>query len=630
MSALYQDNQETIPVIPGETSDMSQKRTRCLPSMHTRATERIALAFGLIFAMCLPAGAQMQVVSTIDTFAGNGTAGYSGDGGPATSAEVHQTEGVATDSAGNVYIADWTNNVIRKVAVGTNVITTVAGNGTAGYSGDGGAATSASLRGPTGIAIDNAGNLYIADQANNRIRKVAAATGVITTVAGNGTQGFSGDGGAATSAAMYSPTDLTLDSAGNLYISDNANNRIRKVAIATGVITTVAGNGTAGFAGDGAAATSAELDSPAGLAFDNTGNLYIADVLNSRIRKVAAGTGVITTYAGNGTAGFTGDGGAATSAELNTPARVVLDSAGNLYIADQSNNRIRKVSAGIITTVAGNGTAGYTGDGGPATSAEFNAPIGIAVDKLSSLYISDFHNNVIRRLAIRNSNFPTTTIGTSSAVQNILLQTTTAETITSITIPQSQGGKQEYSIGTITGCTIGASNPAGTICKIPITFTPAYPGERWVPLQVVTSTGNINFGLTGIGQGHWWRSRRGSSLRWRAMGQVVMRGMVERPPALQYSAMYRQTFDSAGNMYIADYGNHRVRKVAAGTGIITTVAGTGTAGYSGDGGAAVNAGLYNPQGVAVDSAGNLYIADFSNSRIRKVAATNRNHHNGGG
>ena len=217
---------------------MSQTPRSRQSHLFTRISKRIALAIGFVasLATCIPASAQMQIVPGITTFAGNGSAGYSGDGGAATSAQLHQTEGVTTDSAGNVYIADWTNNVVRKVAAGTGVITTVAGNGTAGYSGDGGAATSAQLNGPTGVAVDTAGDLFIADQANNRVREVAAATGVITTVAGNGTAGFSGDGGAATSAAMYSPTDLALDSTGNLYISDNANNRIRKVTISTGVI----------------------------------------------------------------------------------------------------------------------------------------------------------------------------------------------------------------------------------------------------------------------------------------------------------------------------------------------------------------------------------------------------------
>jgi hypothetical protein len=603
---------------------MSSQRFRSFAILAT-SIKHAAGYLGLILfllAIGLRAAAQMQLVPGVTTVAGNGTAGYSGDGGPATSGELNRTEGVATDSAGNLYIADWQNNRVRKVDAGTGVITTVAGNGTAGFSGDGAAATSATLKGPTGVVVDSAGNLYIADQANNRVRKVDAGTGVITTVAGNGTAGFSGDGGLATNAAMFSPTDLTFDSAGNLYISDNANSRIRKVAVGTGVITTYAGNGTAGFAGDGGAATSAALNAPAGIVIDSAGNLYIADVSNNRIRKVAAGTGVITTYAGNGTAGFAGDGGAATSAQFNTPARVALDKVGNLFIADQGNNRVREVflGTGIITTVAGNGTAGFSGDGGPGTAAAFDAPLGIAIDNAGSLYISDFYNNRIRKLAITANNFPATTIGASSVVQNILLQTTAAETITSITVPQSQGGKQEYSIGTITGCAIGGSNVAGTVCTIPITFTPAYPGRRWIPIQVVTSTGNINFGLTGIGIGPLAALAPGIITTVAGNGTSGYAGDGGAATSAQINAVYRQTFDSAGNMYIAEYGNNRVRKVAAATGIITTVAGTGTAGYSGDGGLATSAKINGPQGVAVDSAGNLYIADSANSRVRKVTA----------
>src|SRR6185437_29977 len=211
-------------------------------------------------------------------------------------------------------------------------------------------------------------------------------------------------------------------------------------------------------------------------------------------------------------------------------------------------------------------------------------------------------------------------VGSSSATRVIQLETTATETITSITAPQSQGGKQEYSIGTITGCTIGASNPVDTVCNIPITFKPAYPGRRWVPLQVATSTGNINFGLTGIGQGPLVSLTPGVITTVAGNGTGGYAGDGGAATSAAIFREYRQIFDSAGNMYIADSSNHRVRKVSAGTGIITTVAGTGTAGYSGDGGLSVNAGLYNPQGVAVDSAGNLYIADFSNSRIRKVAA----------
>src|SRR5439155_1177468 len=252
---------------------------------------------------------------------------------------------------------------------------------------DGGAATNASLNSPASVAQDASGNLYIAEYANHRIRKVTAATGIITTVAGNGINSFAGDGGAATSASLSSPAGVALDASGNLYIADYFNNRIRKVDAASGIITTVAGNGSFGFAGDGGAATSASLSGPAGVAVDAGGNLYIAAYSNHRIRKVDAATGIITTMAGNGNPTFAGDGGAATSASLNFPASVALDASGNLYIADPNNNRIRKVAAatGIITTVAGGGSS--LGDGGAATSASLYDPTALALDASGNLYI---------------------------------------------------------------------------------------------------------------------------------------------------------------------------------------------------------------------------------------------------
>ncbi len=241
----------------------------------------------------------------------------------------------------------------------------------------------AALNQPYGVTPDSAGNLYIADDQNNRIRKVSGGT--ITTVAGIGTMGFSGDGGPATSALLYIPHGVAADSAGNLYIADTGNLRVRKVS--GGTITTVAGNGTVSFSGDGGPATSASINIPYGVAVDSAGNLYIADTGNNRIRKVSGGT--ITTVAGNGTASFSGDGGPATSASINEPWAVAVDSAGNLYIADYANNRIRKVSGGTITTVAGNGVVGFSGDGGPATNALLGYPEGVAVDSAGNLYISD-------------------------------------------------------------------------------------------------------------------------------------------------------------------------------------------------------------------------------------------------
>jgi trimeric autotransporter adhesin len=569
-------------------------------------------------SVCLSANGQIQLVGGIKTIAGDGTSGDTGNGGAATSAELDLPVAAAVDTAGNIYVADRNANVIREVSAVTGVITTVAGNGTAGFAGDGAAATSAELNQPGGVAVDTAGNIYIADFSNNRIRKVTVATGVITTVVGNGTAGFSGDAGLATSAELNVPNGVAFDITGNLYIADDGNNRIRKVTIATGVITTVAGNGTAGFSGDAGVPTSAELHGPTSVAIDSTGDIYIADYYNNRIRMVNVITGLITTVAGDGTAGFLGDGGAATSAELNVPASVALDKGGNLYIADQSNNRIREVTLGVINTVAGDGVAGLSGNNGAATSAEVNAPVGVATDSAGDLYIADSGNSVIREVVLGN-NFPTTNIAVSSAVQDIFLQTTAAETITSITIPQSQNATQEYSVGTISGCSVGgASNPAGTICVIPVTFTPAYPGQRRIPLQVVTSAGNINFGLQGMGVGPLATLTPGIITTVAGGGTVEGDGGVATSAAL--SNPYNATADSAGNLYIADVSDQRIRKVAAGTGIITTVAGTGTAGFSGDGGLATAAQLNNPSGVKVDSAGNLYIADGSNHRVRKVTA----------
>jgi len=345
----------------------------------------------------------------INTIAGNGTAGYSGDNGAALNAELQYPSCVAVDSKWNVYIADYYNNRIRKIAASTGVITTVAGNGTAGYSGDGGAATSAELNYPSCVAVDGAGNIYIADTSNNRVRMVAASTGIITTIAGNGGYGYGGDGGAATSAYLGLPSGVAVDTCGNIYIADTGNNRVRKVAESTGTISTAAGNGTAGYSGDGGTATSAELNYPNGIAVDSSCNFYIADTSNERIRKVTISTGVITTVAGNGTVGYSGDGGAATSAELGYPMGVAIDSYGNIYIGDSNNNRIRKVavSSGTISTVAGNGVQGYTGDGGAATSAEMNGPEGVAVDSSANVYIADEGNSRIRAVGAGGSSPPT-------------------------------------------------------------------------------------------------------------------------------------------------------------------------------------------------------------------------------
>ena len=320
---------------------------------------------------------KVDSAGVITTVAGTGTAGSLGDGGAAVGAQLNYPRSVALDGAGNLYIADGRNHRIRKVD-SAGVISTVAGNGTEGYSGDGGAAVGAQLNYPFGVALDGADNLYIADFGNNRIRKVDSA-GVISTVAGTGTAGSLGDGGAAVGAQLNYPRSVALDGAGNLYIAEDVNHRIRKMDSA-GVISTVAGNGTEGYSGDGGAAVGAQLNEPFGVALDGAGNLYIAEYENQRIRKVDS-TGVISTVAGNGTEGYSGDGGAAVGAQLDSPYGVALDGAGNLYIADMGNHRIRKVdSAGVISTVAGNGADGYSGDGGAAVGAQLNYPFGVALD----------------------------------------------------------------------------------------------------------------------------------------------------------------------------------------------------------------------------------------------------------
>lgn len=332
--------------------------------------------------------------NTISTFAGSQSlgAGFAGDGGVPTAAQLNAPSGVAVDSAGNVYIADFNNYVVRMVSATTGKITTFAGTpGTSGSTGDNGLATNARLAGPLGLTIDSSGNLYIADGPNNRIRKVAPS-GIITTVAG-GTAGAGGDGGAATSASLNYPAAVAVDSSGNLYIADLGNDRIRKVS--GGIITTVAGSGLPGYNADNISATTAQLYLPKGVAVDSSGNLYIADTGNNRIREVSSG--IITTIAGNGTSGYSGDKGAATAAQLNAPAGVAVDPTGIVYIADTANNVIRKILGTSILTVAGTGTAGYGGDGGLATSALLNGPTAVGIDSTGALtYVADTQNNVIR------------------------------------------------------------------------------------------------------------------------------------------------------------------------------------------------------------------------------------------
>jgi uncharacterized protein (TIGR03437 family) len=368
--------------------------------------KNIQTSFAVVAILCLPAicAAQPVPAYTINTVVGNNTAGFSGDGAAATAAEIDGPAGIWLDSKGNLYLADSFNNRIRMVTASNLFITTVVGNGTAGFAGDTLAATNASteIDAPDSVIVDSKGNLYLSDTANNVVRQVNSS-GTISSYAGENSlgAGYSGDGGKANVAQLETPAGLALDSGGNLYISDSYNDRIRMVNSSTGIITTVAGSTNAGFSGNGGSATAAKLNRPRGLTIDANGALYIADSANNEIRKVVKGT--ITLVAGNseGLAGYGGDGSSATgtSAYLREPTAVAVDTCGNLYIADTTNSRIRMVTAdGILHTIAGTGITGFSGDGGPALSARLNFPTGIAVDSKGNVYVSDTQNAVIREL----------------------------------------------------------------------------------------------------------------------------------------------------------------------------------------------------------------------------------------
>jgi Secretion system C-terminal sorting domain len=348
----------------------------------------------------------------IATIAGTGVAGFSGDGGPAISAQLNRPLRVKLNSLGEILIADDFNNVVRKINT-SGTITTYAGNGIVGYSGDGGPSTNASLWGPQDVAFDALGNMYIADGGNNVIRKINSA-GTITTIAGTGTAGYSGDNGNATAAQLYDPFGIVFDNSGNLYFSDAGNHRIRKINN-SGIITTFAGTGIGGYSGDGGPATSSKLKLPGYLGMSSTGEIYVPDWPNHCVRKIN-NAGIITTVVGNGTPGQNGDGGLAINALLSSPESVVFDNYGNYYISSYGTCTIRKVNnIGIISTVVGNNICGFGGDGGNAISAEINQEaICSAVDLAGNLYIADSKNNRIRKV-----NFNTSTLNLAVGIISI-------------------------------------------------------------------------------------------------------------------------------------------------------------------------------------------------------------------
>jgi sugar lactone lactonase YvrE len=435
-------------------------------------------------------------------------------------------------------------------------VTTMAG----GFVGDGGSATQASFQFAVGVVKDRSGNTYVTDEGEQRIRKISSA-GIISTYAGTGIAGFSGDGGLASKARINAPISITLDPAGDLVFADAGNERVRKIT-PTGIISTIAGNGNIGYTGDGGPAINATFNIPWGVAYDSAGNLYISDRDNNVIRKVDT-SGIITTYAGNGTAAYCGDNGPATSACLDFPRGITVDSHGNLFIADGVNRRIREVNiSGTITTVAGDGQGGFTGDGGQATSAAIGNPRGVAV-KNGVLYISNAGQARIRSVTL-STGIINSFIGSFAGYDGDNHAPLSSE----LDVPSAM---------------IAVSSSA-------MIFMDSYNARlRTLNSGIVTTTAG---GFIGDGKAAT------------AAAMVLPQGIA---------------FDTSGNLYVAEFSANRIRKINT-SGVISTVAGNGTSGYSGDGGPATSAQLYFPQAVIVDSSGNLFIADQGNNVIREVAA----------
>jgi len=538
---------------------------------------------------------------------------------PALQAPLGITAAVAADTAGNYYVADTSNNIIVKVN-GAGTLSVVAGNGAAGYSGDNGPATAASLQGPSGIAVDTAGNLYIADTGNYRVRKVSVS-GAITTVAGNGDYNSSGDNGPATSAALEAPTGVAV-SGSDLFIADSEGNVIRKVD-GSGVITTVAGNGAYGYSGDNGPATSAELRYPYGIAVDGLGNLFIADAYNAAIRRVSA-DGTITTVAG-GAVGYSGDHGPATGAALDTPCGIALDGAGDLLIADTYNSVIRKVdSSGVITTVAGNTAYGYSGDGGQAAGASLNYPYGVAVDASGNLLVADWNNHRIRQV---NAGGIITTIAGNGGYSYSGDGGPAASAALQLPGGVFVDAADNVYIADTSNHRIRSITPAGIINTVAGAGIPAYSGDNGPAVSAFLN--HPNSGAADAFGNLFIADSANNVIR-----KVTPAGIVttvagngnggytgDNGPATSASLLFPEgvAIDASGNLFIADTYNSVIREVSNGT--ITTVAGNGVAGYSGDHGPATGAKLSYPAGLAVDASGNLLIADSDNHAIRKVSGS---------
>lgn len=593
-----------------------------------------------------------------------------GDGQNVLSVILTLVDGMAVDSEGNIYIAHRSKNRIRKIKK-NGIITTIAGNGKAGFSGDGGPAFMASLNSPAGLTFDKNGNLYIADRDNHRIRKIDSS-GIITTVAGNGIGDFSGDEGPATKASLNLPSDVACDEKGNLYISDRSNHRIRKVD-AKGRITTYAGLGVASYRGDYGPALDAFLKFPFGIALDKKGNLYIADRGNNRIRKVDQ-NGIITTVAGDGLFASRGDDGPATMANLAYPTGVVVDSLGNLYIADRNNSLIRKVSPlGIITTIMGTGKTHYNGDQGLARQTNLHLPFALALDpEEKNLYVVDRNHFRIRKLNFFSNRVETIagngkhlTKGDQGHALGATLNSPSGLVVDAndnIIFADQMHDKirkldRQGFITSLAGNGKPGESGDGHPAVDATLFRPSAMGlDRENKLYVVVRSGNgwkiryinqegIIFWFAGnslVGtDGDKGPAREASfySIRDIAVdldGNVLVadvanpfirkidkNGIISKVAEKTWGRLDGDihpnglAIDEKGNIYVSDSGSSKIRKIDV-TGNVSTIAGNGDFEDSGDGGPAILAGIRSPGGLAFSHSGELYVAEERTHRIRKI------------
>lgn len=545
------------------------------------------LALSAYFLTPLPVYSQTYTISTVA-----GTERVL-DGTAATGVPLRSPRGVAVDPAGNVYIADRDDNRIRKVGP-SGIITTVAGNGTPGFSGDRGSAARALVSGPMSTISDSAGNIYFADSGNYRVRRIAA-DGTITTVAGNGSAAFSGDGGPATAAGMR-PTAIALDSQGNLYIADSYNYRVRKVT-SSGVISTLAGTGAfTASATVNVPATNALIGFIAAIAVDTKGNVYLADVTSAYVLRVDS-AGMLTIFAGSGQSGYINDGIPA-ALQLLEPYGLAFDAVGNLYISDYNLDRIVKVdSAQMSTTAVGNKTTGFAGDGGPATGAQLNSPQALAFDVTGALYIVDIGNKRVRRVSSSTINtFAGTGIRDGGLASAAFLNQPDGVAVGGA----GQLALADYGAGELRTFTVGGNIAALGTLGAPTGVTYDAAGNLYVGslarIYKVTPAGQTT-NVAGTG-----------SAGFGGDGGSATSAAVSDPEGI--------ALDASGNIYFCDFNNNRVRKIST-NGTISTVAGNGNSVASGDGGQAISAGL-SAADVVVDGQGNLLISDSINNLIRKV------------